>query len=207
NGEWAKRTYIISKNLFNEEGEYKVVVESIDKTNTSAYSDIKNMNILFTVDKTAPLLTVSGLENGGRYQTTEQEVTVLVTDDGGRLNSFKVEIFNSSNELISGESVRFNKSGEDLLKYLDSTDGKITFTVPEGISQKVVMTCSDASIHQDGSTNECIEQYTKITVSPSGVIIFYANKPLFYSIISAVILVMAGGIFLIIRGVRKSKSK
>lgn len=207
NGEWAKRTYIISKNLFNEEGEYKVVVESIDKTNTSAYSDIKNMNILFTVDKTAPLLTVSGLENGGRYQTTEQEVTVLVTDDGGRINSFKVEIFNSSNEPISGESVRFNKSGEDLLKYLDSTDGKITFTVPEGISQKVVMTCSDASIHQDGSTNECIEQYTKITVSPSGVIIFYANKPLFYSIISAVILVMAGGIFLIIRGVRKSKSK
>ena len=162
-----------------------------------AYSDVKSMNISFTVDKTAPVLTVSGIENGGRYQNTEQEVTVLATDDGGRLNSFKVEVFNSAGEPISNESVRFDKSGEELINYLSSNDGKITFTVPEGLSQKVVLTCSDASVHDDGSTNETVQQFTKVTVSPSGLIIFYANKPLFYGVIILCVLVIAGGVFLI----------
>lgn len=206
-GEWAIRTYDIDRDLFNNEGEYKVVVESTDKTETLAYSDVKSMNISFTVDKTAPVLTVSGIENGGRYQNTEQEVTVLATDDGGRLNSFKVEVFNSAGEPISNESVRFDKSGEELINYLSSNDGKITFTVPEGLSQKVVLTCSDATVHDDGSTNETVQQFTKVTVSPSGLIIFYANKPLFYGAIILCVLVIAGGVFLIVRRVQKNKAK
>ena len=205
--EWAIRTYNINRNLFSDEGEYKVVVESTDKTDTSAYSDVKNMNISFTVDKTAPILTVSGLENGGRYQNTEQEVTVLATDDGGSLNSFKVEVFDSSNNPVSGDGVRFDKSGEELTQYLASNDGKITFTVPEGLSQNVVLTCSDAAVHEDGSTNVTVQQFTKITVSPSGMVMFYANKPLFYGIIIAGVLVISGGAFCIVLKVRKSKVK
>ena len=205
--EWAIRTYNINRNLFSDEGEYKVVVESTDKTDTSAYSDVKNMNISFTVDKTAPILTVSGLENGGRYQNTEQEVTVLATDDGGSLNSFKVEVFDSSNNPVSGDGVRFDKSGEELTQYLASNDGKITFTVPEGLSQNVVLTCSDAAVHEDGSTNITVQQFTKITVSPSGMVMFYANKPLFYGIIIAGVLVISGGAFCIVLKVRKSKVK
>lgn len=205
--EWAIRTYNINRNLFSDEGEYKVVVESTDKTDTSAYSDVKNMNISFTVDKTAPILTVSGLENGGRYQNTEQEVTVLATDDGGSLNSFKVEVFDSTNNPVSGDGVRFDKSGEELTQYLASNDGKITFTVPEGLSQNVVLTCSDAAVHEDGSTNVTVQQFTKITVSPSGMVMFYANKPLFYGIISAGVLVISGVAFCIVLKVRKSKVK
>lgn len=205
--EWAIRTYNINRNLFSDEGEYKIVVESTDKTNTSAYSDVKNMNISFTVDKTAPILTVSGLENGGRYQNTEQEVTVLATDDGGSLNSFKVEVFDSSNNPVSGDGVRFDKSGEELTQYLASNDGKITFTVPEGLSQNVVLTCSDAAVHEDGSTNVTVQQFTKITVSPSGMVMFYANKPLFYGIIIAGVLVISGVAFCIVLKVRKSKVK
>lgn len=206
-GEWAIRTYDINRNLFTDEGEYKIVVESIDKTDTSAYSDVKNLNISFVVDKTAPILTVSGLQNGGRYQSTEQEVTVLATDDGGRLNSFKVEVFDSSDQPISGESVRFDKSGDELIQYLSSNDGKVTFTVPEGLSQKVVLTCSDAAVHEDGSTNETVQQFTKITVSPSGMVMFYANKPLFYGIIILAILILAGVTFVIVRKVQKSRAK
>ena len=205
--EWAIRTYNINRNLFSDEGEYKIVVESTDKTDTSAYSDVKNMNISFTVDKTAPILTVSGLENGGRYQNTEQEVTVLATDDGGSLNSFKVEVFDSSNNPVSGDGVRFDKSGEELTQYLASNDGKITFTVPEGLSQNVVLTCSDAAVHEDGSTNVTVQQFTKITVSPSGMVMFYANKPLFYGIIIAGVLVISGVAFCIVLKVRKSKVK
>ena len=165
------------------------------------------MNISFTVDKTAPILTVSGLENGGRYQNTEQEVTVLATDDGGSLNSFKVEVFDSSNNPVSGDGVRFDKSGEELTQYLASNDGKITFTVPEGLSQNVVLTCSDAAVHEDGSTNVTVQQFTKITVSPSGMVMFYANKPLFYGIIIAGVLVISGVAFCIVLKVRKSKVK
>lgn len=75
-GEWSKRTYVIDKENFDAEGEYTIVVESTDKAGTKAYSDVKNLSISFVVDQTAPILTISGLEQGGRYQTDEQIIMV-----------------------------------------------------------------------------------------------------------------------------------
>lgn len=211
-GEWAVRTYTINKALFETEGEYKIIIESVDKTNTSAYSDVKNLTVAYVVDKTAPLLTVSGLENGGRYQIGEQEVTVLATDDGGRLKSFKAVVLDSEGNAITDEngndvSVRYDMSGDDLLDYLSSSDGKITFTVPEGLEQQVVLTCDDAAVGLDGTTNKTEERFSKVTVSQSGLIILYANKPLFYGIIAGAVLLIAAGVgFVIFVGRKKAKS-
>ena len=190
-GEWSKRTYVIDKDLFEAEGEYSVVVESIDKATTKEYSDVKNLKIAFVVDQTAPVLTVSGIEDGGRYQIDEQSVTVIPTDDGGKLYSFKAIVFDSNGNPLTKDgtdiSVRFDMSGEEFLQYLEEHEGKVTFTVPAGLENQVQLICNDCAVKSDGTTNEYSYTYTKVTVSQSGWIIFYANKPLFYGSIGGVV--------------------
>lgn len=211
-GQWSKRTYVISKELFAEEGEYSIVVESTDKANSTAYSDVKNLNVSFTVDRTAPVLTISGLENGGRYQVQEQTVTIIPTDDGGRLYSIKVVAFNADGEPLKDAegkdiSVRFELSGEEFLTYLSENDGKVTFTVPEGLESQVQITCNDCAVDAAGETNAFNETFTKVTVSQSQWIIFYANKPLFYGTIAGVVLLISGIIALILLPKKKKAAK
>ena len=211
-GKWALRTYTLNKNLFVTEGGYNVVVESTDKTNTVAYSDVKSLDISFVVDQTAPVLTVSGLKTGGRYQTTEQTVTVIPTDDGGRLNSFRALVLDSDGTPLrnaAGEdiSVRFDLSGDELHDYLKEHDGMITFTVPEGLENQVRLICGDCAAHADGTTNVCDELYERVTVSSNLFIIFFANKGLFYGTLGMLALLIVLIIFLIARKKRKSSKK
>ncbi len=211
-GKWALRTYTLNKNLFVTEGGYNVVVESTDKTNTVAYSDVKSLDISFVVDQTAPVLTVSGLKTGGRYQTTGQTVTVIPTDDGGRLNSFRALVLDSDGTPLrnaAGEdiSVRFDLSGDELHDYLKEHDGMITFTVPEGLENQVRLICGDCAAHADGTTNVCDELYERVTVSSNLFIIFFANKGLFYGTLGVLALLIVLIIFLIARKKRKSSKK
>ena len=177
--------------LFEAEGEYSIVIESTDKADTKAYSDVKNLKIAFVVDQTEPVLTVSGVEDGGRYQIDEQTVTVIPTDDGGRLYSFKAIVLDSNGNPLTQDgqdiSVRFDMSGEEFIQYLEEHEGKITFTIPEGLENQVQLICNDCALKSDGTTNEYTYTYTKVTVSQSGWVIFYANKPLFYGSIGGVV--------------------
>jgi len=161
------------------------------------------LKVAFVVDQTAPVLTISGLEEGGRYQIDEQTVTVIPTDDGGKLNSFKAILLDSDGKELE---VRFEKSGNDLIKYLEENDGKITFTVPEGLENQVRIICDDCAINADGKTNVYDQTFTKVTVSQSGWVIYYANKPLFYGSIAGVILLAGGIIFLIVYKKRKKNA-
>ena len=210
NGQWSKYTYTINKGLFTAEEEYNIIVESVDKADTIAYSDVKNLNISFVVDKTAPVVTISGVKNEGRYQVQEQTVTAIPTDDGGKLKSFKAVVLDSNGNTLkdaSGKDIssRFDLSGEELETYLKENAGIITFAIPEGLENQVVITCNDCSVDSNGNTNEYSVAFRKVTVSTSRWIIFYANKPLFYgSIVGTVALIC--GIVLLIIFVRRKKN-
>lgn len=211
-GEWSKRTYTIRKDLFTAEGEYNIVVTSTDKASTTAFSDVKNLAMAFAVDQTAPVLTITGLEAGGRYQINEQTVTVIPTDEGGRLNYLSVIVLDSNGNPLkdknTGEdiSVRFEMSGEELLKYLQENDGKVTFTVPEGLNNQVKIICNDCAVNGDNLTNEYNELFENVTVSQSWFVIFYANKPAFFGTIGGVICIAILVAFLIARK-KSSKAK
>ena len=209
-GEWSKRTYILSKELFKDEGEYKVVIESVDKAQTTAYSDVKNLNVSFVVDQTAPKMTISGLAEGGRYQVEEQLVTVIPTDDGGRLNSIKVIVLDSDGNPLKDEnggdiSVRLDMSGEELLTYLAENNGEITFTIPTGLENQVQIICNDCAVNAENKTNEEVLTFTKVTVSTSNWIIFYAYKPLFYGSLAGLALLIGGVILVIVLKKRKKE--
>ena len=211
-GEWSKRTYAISREIFAGEGEYSIVVESTDKANSMAYSDVKNLKVSFVVDRTPPALTISGLSNGGRYQVEAQTVTVIPTDDGGRLHSLKVLALDAEGKPLKNEagediSIRFNMSGEEFLEYLNQNEGKVTFTIPKGLENQIRIICTDSVGHSDGEANEYNETYTKVTVSQSGWVIFYANKPLFYGSIAGVVLLIGAIILLVLLKKRKKDKK
>lgn len=209
-GEWSKRTYIISKDVFDEEGEYSVIIESTDKTQTTSYSDVKNLKVAFVVDRTAPKLSITGLASGGRYQVKEQTVRVIPTDNDGRLYGMKVIVADSHGEPIkdiNGKDIseRFFMTGEEFLTYLEEHNGEVTFTIPEGLELQVKIICTDYAVSgEDGTkTNEYSETFTKVTVSQSGWVIFYANKPLFYGSIAGVVLLVGGIFFLIFLAKRR----
>lgn len=203
-GSWLKYTYVISKSLFENEGEYKIVVSSKDKAENDAFSDVKDATVSFVVDRTAPVVTVTGLAANGRYQTDKQVVTIIPTDDGGALNSLIVRMVDESGketkELI-------NLSGKTLEEALEAGFGKIVFEIEEGLYQNVQIICNDCAVDEEGNTNTYDEIFTNVSVSSSAFMIFWANRPLRYGVIAGTVVAAAAVILLIVLKKRKKKEQ
>ena len=189
---------------FAEEGEYHLVVESVDKTDTAAYSDVKNLKLAFVVDQTAPVVVFSGLESGGRYEAQEQTVTAVPTDDGGKLKTFQAVVTDKKGEQ---KETLITLEGDELETYLAEHDGRISFEIPEGLEQQVTVSCSDHAVKEDGSTNIYNQIFDNVTVSTSKMIIFFANKPLFYGVILVCCAAAAGVIGFVIWKKKKKVKK
>lgn len=199
---WFKYQYTIKQGLFTDEGEYNVVVSSKDKAKNDAFSDIKNAGVKFIVDHTAPIVTVTGLSNDGRYQTESQTVTAVPTDDGGALKSIVVTLIGKDGK---DDKELLNLSDDKFAKALEEGDGKVTFEVPEGLYQDVRIVCDDQAFHDKHENVIYDETFTNVSVTPNAFLIFWANKPLRYAVIGGVVLLAAGLVTLIILKQRKKK--
>lgn len=198
-GAWMKYTYTVSRDLFEDEGEYKLVVVSRDRATNDAFSDVKDAVIAFVVDRTAPQVTVSGLAENGRYQTEQQKITLIPTDDGGALYSMSAwlvdEEGNTIRELVS-------LSGQAFTDALEENDGRITFAIDEGLYQNVRIVCSDMASEE---ANTYDMTFKNVSVSSSLLMIFWANKPLRWGTIGGV--VAAGAAAVIVPVMIKKKRK
>ncbi len=159
---WSMRRYLVKKELFAEEGEYHLMVESQDKTGTRAYSDIKELKLSWVVDRTAPMVLLEGLEDNQTYQVSEQQVLAVPTDEGGKLKSFRV-ILADPEEKSQTELV--NLSGQKLEQYLSEHDGQIFFAVPEGVEQQVEIVCTDHAWKKEGGSNEYHRMIRNVSVA------------------------------------------
>jgi hypothetical protein len=200
NGNWEKYTYSVNKSLFEAEGEYKVVVSSKDKAENDAYSDIKSAEVNYVVDRTAPVLTISGLQDNGRYQVKTQTVTIIPKDDGGKLKSLKVIVNDSSGIEVA---VPYEKSGEEFLIDLETNGGKFTFDIPSGYNQSVQIRCNDLAQNENGDTNLYDNTFKNVTVSTNIFVIYFANKPLFFGSIGGIVLIAAALWFFLVFKRRK----
>lgn len=205
NGSWLSYTYKIHKSLFEAEGEYKVVVSSKDKADNDAFSDVKNASIDFVVDRTKPVVTVTGLAAEGRYQTDKQTVTLVPTDDGGALKSLIVRLVKLDKDGNATETFKelINLSGDELEKALENGSGKIVFEITEGLYQNVQIICNDCAVDADGKTNTYEDIIKNVSVSSSAFMIFWANKPLRWGSIAGVSAIAIGLILLIVFKKRK----
>ena len=201
-GNWMKYSYIINKSVFEKEGEYNVVVSSIDKAGNQTFNDVKGLSVAFVVDRTAPVVTISGMTANGRYQIDRQIVKLTPKDDGGALKAIYAY-------LVDNEGRRLKEllslSGEELEKALSEGNGDLFFEIGEGLYQNVQIICEDYAMGED-STNVYNSTFNNVSVSSSAVKILWANKPLRYGIFIGVFAV-AGGFFLLLFLRRKRKNK
>ena len=200
---WMKYTYTISKALLTEEGEYTLVIASKDKAGNDAFSDVKDATVSFVVDRTAPVITVTGMANNGRYQTDKQTVTLIPTDDGGALSSVIVRMVDDNGNLLNEV---LNLSGDALTEALEAGDGKLTFQIGEGLYQNVQVICADSAVGENGS-NVYNETFTNLSVSANAFMIFWANTGLRWGVIGGTGAVALGGIFLLLAKKKKKEDK
>ena len=191
-GTWYRYTYNINESVFSNEGEYNIVIASQDRANNKAFSDIKNVTAKFVVDRTAPIVTIAGLQADGRYRTDKQVVTVIPSDDGGLLKSLIIRTVDKDGKAIK-ELV--NLEGDDLLEAVEA--GSITFELGEGLYQNVQIICEDVAgnIIGDSSSGEI---YENVSVSTNAFLIFWANKVARYLAIAGVLVVLVGVVALVI---------
>ncbi len=127
---WYQCEYkVLSKN-FEDEGNYTVTVTTTDKSfsandgrtisNRTAYQqpedevaegqqpEIRTCPVEFTVDKTAPIVTISGIDNSEYYEEPEKEVTV--TCDDANITDENLVILLDGDELIKDEDYKVTTS-------------------------------------------------------------------------------------------------
>ena len=182
-GAWMKYTYTVSKDLFAKEGEYTLVVSSKDKANNDAFSDVKDATVRFVVDRTAPVVTVSGMATNGRYQTESQTVTLIPTDDGGALKSIVVRLVDADGKMLSE---LINLSGEALIEALEANEGMINFQLGEALYQNVQIICTDSATDGSEETNTYDMTFKNVSVSSNAFMIFWANQPARWSTIGGI---------------------
>lgn len=194
---WYQYDYVIDEDIFQEEGDYSVVVSTMDKAENMAYSDIKNVETSFVVDHTEPVVTVSGLARNGRYQVDSQKANVIPTDDGGSLDSLEITI---SDRGGNAKKTVVSLDREQLAENIEKNDGIVNFEIPQGIGQKVSILC------QDAAGNVCRQIYENITVSTEWYIMILANRPLMFGITAvAAAMIAAGFVGVVFRRRKKRK--
>lgn len=201
NGSWMQYTYSVNKDLFADEGEYQLVISSTDKAGNAAFSDVKNAVVRFVVDRTAPVITVTGMANNGRYQTESQTVTLIPTDAGGALSYIKVVLVDDNGKILD---TLLELSGEDLAEALEAGEGALNFQIGEGLYQNVQVICHDSAIGEE-NFNTYDETFTNLSVSTNGFMIFWANKPVRNILIIVLVLLIAFLIFLFARKKKKEQ--
>lgn len=170
---WNRYTYKVKKELFLEDGEYILTVTSLDNANNQGYSDIKDGNVQFVVDKKPPTITYSGLAENGIYQGEEQIVTLSPTDFGGKLQLITVEIFDEVNRLVS---MPISLKGEELLNQLKENN-VLQFSLKEGEHQTIRLIAKDSSIGTNSDGNK-----TDIVISNVSVVSKKAEYPILEAI-------------------------
>ncbi len=186
---WYKYSYTIDGSFFEKEGEYNVVASSVDKKSRTAYSDVKDLEISFDIDKTAPTMTLAGLENNGRYKTSAQTVTVMPLDDGGKVGRLSVKVNNNDGETIA---TPFSMEGEELSSYLEANAGTVEFAIPEGVKLSVDIECEDMAKYPSNAANKTVYSFENITVSENAMVIFWAGAKNLIIAVGAFAVVGAG---------------
>ena len=195
---WYEYTYTIDEENFSSDGVYKITVYTVDEAeNSSQNIDLEEYdNIVFYVDTTTPEITsAEGLEKSiVNADSVEVSYTVY---DAIALESIEVT--------VDGEVVAA-VSDEDLEDDYNNYTG--TFTIGEGADQEVVITITDKAGNvlttADESFSPTAYTFNKtITVSTNFFIRWYANKPLFWGSIGAIIVIIALIIFFILFKRRK----
>lgn len=131
-GGWQVYEYRIKKEVFEQEGDYEILLYSVDKAgnrmgNESTRNKERKKIFAFSVDKTGPSAILSGAKDRGRYQANVLEV-FLDVHDNMRLQKVEVRTKDEKN-CYEGESLERIFSEEGLKVKLSEADDWQTLAI------------------------------------------------------------------------------
>ena len=195
---WRVNYYHIKAENFAEEGNYDVTITSRDKAanqvnNQTVKKSDGALPIEFTIDKTAPTVVVSGIENGGRYMADSRNMMLDVKDNLA-LDTVSITVGDGEPEIIRAEELR-------------EADGIISRPISSSDRyQTVRITAADAAgnvLGQEAPGDEGVDIILSVLVTSNIMIQFFMNKPLFYGTIIGLLALLVLIVILIKRKRRR----
>lgn len=166
NGHWNRHLVSFPQSLFEEEGEYRLLLLAEDEAGHVSDNELSGRSILFTVDRTAPLISAVGLKSGGRYYAENHEAVVSASDFGGKVSFLQVDLVDEK-ETVLKELLKV--SGEE-------AEGEHRILLPEGLHQNVRVICKDSAFDEEGEGNVTKEIFADISVSQKGLRLFFTGR-------------------------------
>lgn len=173
---WKQYDYKIFDSNFTQEGVYDITISSEDEAgnlNSNHTERVKeySKNISFVLDQTAPSITISGVEEDGRYDSDTRSISINYSENFAMDNV----------TVTNGE-----KTETYTAEQLEATNGMIEFVVPaSNKKQAVTVTAADKA----GNTVSTESPYFLLTSNKF--VQFVNNTPLLVGSIVVLLLVVA----------------
>ena len=205
--EWCKSVYTVNKKNFSDEAAYTVTIMSVDKaknTNNNRMADSslsteqKNKRecaISFVVDKTSPLVSITGIKDNELYKEESKKVKIVCEDDN--LDKSKLVVTLDNKKLAEGKDYTI----------VDDKDGSIAGMLTAeivlkaetgGIKENLKVTIGDLA----GNTGE--KSVDNFILSANIFQRFFANPVLVICTFAGLALVIAAVIFFVAKKRKKA---
>lgn len=206
--EWCKSVYTVNKKNFSDEAAYTVTIMSVDKAkntnnnrmaNSSLSTEQKNKRecaISFVVDKTSPLVSITGIKDNELYKEASKKVKIVCEDDN--LDKSKLVVTLDNKKLAEGEDYTI----------VDDKDGSIAGMLTAeivlkaetgGIKENLKVTIGDLA----GNTGE--KSVDNFILSANIFQRFFANPVLVICTFAGLALVIAAVIFFVVKKRKKAE--
>ena len=194
-GQWKRYAYKINASCFEAEGSYVINIYSEDEANNVTTNKTKAKTVEFTVDKTAPTMVVTNLEDGGHYTEDTHEFTLNVKDN---ILLAYVELY------MDGELVH-TYEGDELM----AANGELHITINGSRHQQTVELVSYDKVGNsskevyDPDTNQRMTAQYKVLVTSDEFVQFIHSVP---RVIGTIVVLAAMIIFIILLIRRRKKN-
>ncbi len=206
--EWCKSVYTVNKKNFSDEAAYTVTIMSVDKAkntnnnrmaNSSLSTKQKNERecaISFVVDKTSPLVSITGIKDNELYKEASKKVKIVCEDDN--LDKSKLVVTLDNKKLAEGKDYTI----------VDDKDGSIAGMLTAeivlkaetgGIKENLKVTIGDLA----GNTGE--KSVDNFILSANIFQRFFANPVLVICTFAGLALVIAAVIFFVAKKRKKAE--
>ncbi len=206
--EWCKSVYTVNKKNFSDEAAYTVTIMSVDKAkntnnnrmaSSSLSTEQKNKReyaISFVVDKTSPLVSITGIKDNELYKEASKKVKIVCEDDN--LDKSKLVVTLDNKKLAEGKDYTI----------VDDKDGSIAGMLTAeivlkaetgGIKENLKVTVGDLA----GNTGE--KSVDNFILSANIFQRFFANPVLVICTFAGLALVIAAVIFFVAKKRKKAE--
>lgn len=193
---WKSYEYTIKKNNFEKEGMYNITIDSVDRATNQVNNKIKEADIEFVIDKTAPTVVINGIEDKGQYRTSERDITIA-TADNMAMDRVELYVDDEKDPAESYNAKTIQREGGELPYTLNSSSD---WQEVKAVAIDKAGNVTDTSRPEDGDE----EKWLSVLVTSNVFVQFYRNTPL---VIGSVVGLAAliGIIFLILAKRRKQE--